>query len=116
MKTLLLAVTALVLTTAAHANTYTYMCKVGQKSYPVTVTTPYEESGGPQGLGGGVLTWRGKTYPNVKEGEGCKANFTVSRDGTNIELCAATHGYADLTVNGAEYACQMPESARGRRR
>src|SRR5215471_5161988 len=29
----------------AHAN-YTYMCRVGHKSYPVTVTTPHEAHGG----------------------------------------------------------------------
>ena len=31
--------------TAAHANTYTYMCRVGDKSYPVKVTTPNEANG-----------------------------------------------------------------------
>ena len=31
--------------TAARANTYTYMCRVGDKSYPVKVTTPNEANG-----------------------------------------------------------------------
>jgi hypothetical protein len=41
MKTILLtAVTLISMLVTAQAGTYTYMCKVGSKSYPVTVTTP----------------------------------------------------------------------------
>ena len=108
MKTrkLLFATTIAVLTTAsgAHARAYTYMCREGHNSYPVTVTTPNEASGG---LGGGTITWRGVTYPNVKSGEGCKAQFTASRNGVTVELCAATKGVANLTVGNDTFAWQM---------
>jgi hypothetical protein len=41
MKTIITTAAILAaITTAAHAEAYTYMCKVGSKSYPVTVTTP----------------------------------------------------------------------------
>jgi len=106
MRKLLFATTIAVLTTAsgAHARTYTYMCRVGHNSYPVTVTTPNETSGG---LGGGTITWRGVTYPNVKSGDDCKAQFTATRNGVTIELCTATQGVADLRVGKDEFACQM---------
>jgi len=91
---------------AAHARTYTYMCRVGQKTYPVTVTTPNEASSG--SLSGGTLTWRGTTFRNVKETGDCKANFVATRDGVTVELCAATQGVADLTVGKETFECQMP--------
>jgi len=108
MTRLLTTVAALFLTTAAHAGTYTYMCQVDDKSYPVTVTTPYERNGG---LGGGTITWRGTTFRNVKWEDDCKAKFVATRNGVTIELCAATQGVADLTVDGETFDCQM----RGRR-
>jgi hypothetical protein len=56
-----------VITTSAHASSYTYMCRVAHKSYPVQVTTPNEASGS---MDGGTITWRGTTFQNVKLGDG----------------------------------------------
>jgi len=105
--------TAVALVGPAHAKTYTYKCRVGHKLYPVTVTTPNEgDCSTPDSvcnLSGGTITWRGVTYRNVKgTQEECKAQFTATRNGVNVELCTATQGAADLTVNGDRFECQMP--------
>jgi hypothetical protein len=70
MRKLLLAAVALAaLSVTANADTYTYMCRVGPKFYPVKATTPKDS------LSGGTITWRGTVFKNVELGEGCKANF-----------------------------------------
>ena len=84
-----------VITTAAPAATYTYMCRVGHKSYPVQVTTPDEANGS---MDGGTITWRGKVFQNVKLGDGCRYNFVATRDGVTVELCTATKGVASLNI------------------
>jgi hypothetical protein len=89
MKKLIMAIVALgVLTSGANAGeSYTYHCRVGNKTYPVTVTTPDES------LEGGTITWRGVVYRNVKLAEGCRYNFhATSSDGVTLELCTATKG------------------------
>jgi hypothetical protein len=103
MKTIITTAAILAaITTAAHAEAYTYMCKVGSKSYPVTVTTPNDD------MEGGTITWRGTVYQDVKLGEGCRYNFAgVSKDGDTAELCTATKGYADLTLGRARFYCHM---------
>jgi hypothetical protein len=104
--TIIVGMAALFLTTAAHAKTYTYMCREGLKSHPVTVTTPNEAHGV---LGGGTITWKGLTYPNVKANlADCKVQFTATRNGITIELCTATQGAASLTLEGGTLPCQMP--------
>jgi hypothetical protein len=107
---LLLATALVVVATGASAESYTYMCKVGSKSYPVTVTTPSLDQ-----LWGGTLTWRGKTYRNVTATqENCKVEFQVDNRDATLILCTATRGYADLTVIdnrradlGGGYECRM---------
>ena len=90
--------------TAAHANTYTYMCRVGDKSYPVKVTTPNEANGS---MSGGTITWRGTVFQDVKLGEGCLHNFVATSDGVIAELCTATLGGANLKIGKATFECQM---------
>jgi hypothetical protein len=121
VKKLLLAGTAVVaLTTAANAGIYTYKCKVGSKSYPVTVTTPYEKNSDRPGvipnLSGGTITWRGVRYPNVSATqEDCKVLFTAKSKDADIALCTATQGYAKLSITSGgpgsdgieEYDCEM---------
>jgi hypothetical protein len=103
MKTILLtAVTLVSMLVTAQAETYTYMCKVGPKSYPVTVTTPNDDD-----MEGGTITWRGTVFQDVKLGEGCRYNFVATKDGVIAELCTATKGYADLTIGRARFYCQM---------
>src|SRR5262245_17054605 len=100
MKFLIALATTVALTGPAAAGTYTYMCRVGHKLDPVTVTTPNEGNSSSLDekkrgtLSGGTITWRGKTYRDVKETGDCKANFVASRDGITIELCTATQGVA----------------------
>jgi hypothetical protein len=93
-----------VITTAAHAATYTYMCRVGQKSYPVQVTTPNEANGS---MSGGTITWRGTACQNVELGDGCRYNFVATRDGVTAELCTATKGVASLKIGKDTFDCQM---------
>jgi hypothetical protein len=109
MRKLLIAAVALAaLAGSANAETYTYMCRVGSKSYPITVFSP---KGG--ALEGSTIMWRGKVFRDVEVGDGCKAQFFAQSDnGDALELCAATQGYASLTIGVASYDCEMP----GRRR
>jgi hypothetical protein len=106
-KMLIAAVAVLSIASTAHAKTYTYVCRVDYKLYPVTLTTPYEREDG-SGLGGGTITWRGVTFRDVKWEDDCHAKFTATRDGVTVELCTATQGVADLTVDGDTFECQMP--------
>jgi hypothetical protein len=110
MKKILLAAALVASAVPAYAETYTYICKVGSKSHPVTVTTPSFDK-----LGGGTLTWRGKTYRNVTANQDeCKVEFQVDNKDASLILCTATQGYADLTVInnhrsdlGGKYECKM---------
>jgi hypothetical protein len=119
MKTWLITLaTTVALVGPASARTYTYMCQVNDKSYPVTLTTPYEKDSSSVdatrrgSLSGGTITWRGVTFRNVKWEDDCHAKFTATRDGVTIELCTATQGVADLTVGKDTFECQMPEQRR----
>jgi hypothetical protein len=118
-KLLIALATTVALVGGAHAKTYTYMCRVHHKLYPVTITTPNEgDCSRPYSvcdLGGGTITWRGVTFRNVSATqEDCKAKFTATRNGVTVELCTATQGAAGLTVGGNtdentdEFECQMP--------
>lgn len=100
MKRLSLALALIITVLApAHAETLTYLCKVGHTPYPVTVD---EDKG--------TLTWRGETYTDLKDGEGCKAAFVATHDGVTATLCAATQGVADLVVgHDRKLDCQMPD-------
>src|SRR6516162_2062268 len=104
-KLLIALATTVALVGPAAAETYTYMCRVGDKPYPVTVTTPNEKDCHRPytvcNLSGGTITWRGVTFRNVSgTSEDCKARFTATRDSVHVELCTATQGYASLTISG----------------
>ena len=100
----LLAATAVLLTvtTAAHAEVYPYICKTtdergNTQMYPAKLD-----------LGRGTITWRGKVFGKLKETGDCKASYqATARDGSTAELCTATQGVADLTVNGVEFECNI---------
>jgi hypothetical protein len=110
MKKLLATVAILATVTSAQARDYTYMCKVDRQSYPVKLTTPNEGNGS---LEGGTITWRGQTYEDVKLGEDCKAQFlATAKDGTPVELCTATKGYADLTIGRKRFECRQKAEER----
>jgi hypothetical protein len=112
MKKLLItayiAASILLATTPAMAGTatYTYLCQVGHKSYPVTIRDSYPAPG--------TITWHRTTYRNLKAVEsGCKEEFQATSDnGVTIDLCAATQGIADLRISKSDFLCQMPMSER----
>ena len=81
------------------------MCRVGPKTYPVTVTAPDEADG--FSLEGGTITWRDMVFENVKLGDGCRYNFAAMRDGVTAELCTATQGYANLKIGAVTFECRM---------
>ena len=94
-----IACLTLVLIAPAYAgNNYDYMCRVGHKSYPVAVNGPDDCDGASC-----TITWRGKTFPNVKNVEGCKAEYA----GDGIDLCEQTKGVAKLTVGKDTFDCRM---------
>ena len=94
------AVIALSAVSAAHAETYVYMCKVGHTPYPVTVD---EEKA--------TLTWRDETYTDLTEGDGCRYSFVATHNGVTATLCTSTQGVADFVI-GHDHAldCQMPDN------
>lgn len=86
-------------TTAARPADYTYLCRVrrDRKSYPVVVN-----------LDEGTMTWRGTTFRNLRNGDGCRVNFLATSDsGVTAELCTATKGVADLKIGNARFDCQL---------
>src|SRR5262249_22794271 len=116
-KLLIALATTVALVGPATARTHTYTCRVGDKLYPVTVTTPNErDCDRPYtvcNFSGGTITWRGVTFRNVSgTSEDCKTRFTATRNGVHVELCTATQGYARLTLSGMvdedTFECQMP--------
>jgi hypothetical protein len=71
--------------TSVHAESYTYMCRVpsAHKSYPVKVD-----------IDNATLTWRGTTFRNLRQVEGCRAKYQATLNGVTAELCTATQGAA----------------------
>jgi hypothetical protein len=86
-------------TPLAHAETYTYMCKIGHgRVSPVTVN---EDN---------ALTWRGEVYKNLTVFPDCRAAWTATRNGVTAKLCTATQGVATLTIGKDDFDCQMPDN------
>jgi hypothetical protein len=108
LKTLL-ATVAILTTTLAHAENYTYMCRVDHRSYLVKLYTgKLDDCGDPKSAC--TITWRGTTFTHVKPAEDCgRAGFTATKDGVTITLCTATQGVADLQIGNKKFECQMPK-------
>ena len=88
-----------VTTAARHAEAYKYMCRVpsAHKSYPIAVN-----------IDDATLTWRGTTFQNLRQGDGCRIKFLATSDsGVTAELCTATKGVADLKIGAASFDCQL---------
>jgi hypothetical protein len=90
IKTLLIAIALVSMLVTAQAETYTYMCKDGSKTYPVKVTTPNERRTADDDMEGGTITWRGTVYQDVKLGEGCRYNFVAVRPSKSARRRKAT--------------------------
>ena len=88
--------------TSAHADTYAYICRGRDyKAYFVKIDTDSS-----------TLTWRGTTFRNLQQVEGCKAKYLATLNGASAELCTATQGAADLTIRLPKHAvarfdCEM---------
>jgi hypothetical protein len=108
MKNLLVAAAmAVAMIQAAPAATYTYMCRDHHKLYPATLDTGKDDScdGATTSC---TLIWRGSKFQNVKQGEGCCAEYLATDNGVSVDLCTATQGVADLTIDKTTFKCQMP--------
>ena len=84
--------------TSVYAESYTYMCRVpsDHKSYPARLD-----------IDNATLTWRGRTFRNLQEVEGCRVKYQATSDGATAELCTATKGVADLKLGDASFDCQL---------
>lgn len=99
MKILLVATAmAVAMIEAAYAGTFTYMCYDRHKLYAVTLDDNK-----------GTILWRGTKFQNVKQGEGCRAEYLATNNGVSIDLCTETKGVAELKIGNATFNCQMPE-------
>lgn len=93
---------------SAHADTYTYDCKVRGKLYTLKVDDESNE-----------LSWRGKTY-RIRVQENCaKYGWKAQRPGETFDFCTSTKGYADFRQNGALVRCDqkvtlIPEEFHGK--
>jgi hypothetical protein len=109
LRTAYIVTGTIIAATSAHAAavTYTYMCQDHHKTYPVTLNDPgTSDMCDPETC---TITWRGKTYPNVKLGEGCRYDFRTTDNGVIVDLCTATQGVADLAIGNKKFECQMPK-------
>jgi hypothetical protein len=115
MKTIFVAIAAIVAATAtpAQAATYVYQCCHGGV-YPdgpvyarrchgagIVGTVKVDEERG-------TLTWQGTTFTNLKvttEEPLAKYSWRATRAGLNLSI--ATKGVADLTIGKAEFSCQQ---------
>lgn len=109
MKRLLLATTtSLALIGAAHAATYTYICRDHHKAYPVTLNTGRSDDCDGT-MTHCTITWRGTTFTDVKQRPGdCRAEYAASNKGVGIDLCTSTKGVAGLMIGSQNLNCLMP--------
>ena len=86
--------------TAAHAQTLTYMCKVGSRVYPVTANVKKA-----------TLTWRGTTFRDLKKAQApdvcAKYGWTATNNGVTATLCSMTQGVGSLTIGKDDFDCQI---------
>lgn len=92
------ALMAVITTSPVYAEGYTYMCRVpsDHRSYPVRVD-----------IDNATLTWRGRTFRNLQEVEGCRVKWQATSEGATAELCTATKGVADLKIGDASFDCEL---------
>jgi hypothetical protein len=84
--------------TSVDAESYTYICRVPSehKSYPVKID-----------IDNATLTWRGTTFRNLRQGDGCRYKYEATAMGVTAELCTATQGIADLKVGKTSFDCKL---------
>ena len=87
---------------ATRVEVFPYICKTTDERGNTQMYTARLD------LGRGTITWRGKVFGKLKELNGCKAAYRgTASDGSTAELCTATQGVADLSVNGTDYECNI---------
>jgi|ERR1700678_143886 hypothetical protein len=70
---------------AVQADTYTYLCKVDGKTYPLRVDEDKN-----------VLEWRGKSYSLAVKPDCGRYGWRAEGNGTSFDFCTATQGYAAI--------------------
>jgi len=100
MTKYLIALVLALLATAAHAQTFTFMCEVGSRTYPVTGN-----------LKKATLTWRGTTFRDLKKAQipdvCAKYGYVATNKGVTATLCGATQGAGSLEIGKDTFACQI---------
>jgi hypothetical protein len=96
-------------TVAAKADTYSYLCSVGGKSYSLKVDEAANS-----------LEWRGAKY-KVSQIACGRHGWHAEGNGTSFDFCTATNGYADIEKDGKlQFQCNIKRAwwpvFRGRRR
>jgi hypothetical protein len=96
--TKLLAIAAALIATLmpaiAHATVYNYGCRTTDERGNTQLYIAKLDTGKR------TITWRGKVFKNLKQLDGCKAEFEATASNGNIvNLCTATQGVADLNVS-----------------
>jgi hypothetical protein len=75
-------------TVAAYAETYSYSCKVGGKTYPLKVDDTANS-----------LEWKGAKY-KLSEAQCGRYGWHAEGNGTPFDFCTATKGYAAIEKDG----------------
>ncbi|KIU28812.1 hypothetical protein SR39_25115 [Methylobacterium radiotolerans] len=96
MRRFIIVVTLAVLAVPAHADTFSYNCRVNGKSLKVKIDDTKN-----------TLTWRGNVY-KIKPEESCaKFGWRAERKGEAFNFCTATQGYADFQEGGKTIQCDQ---------
>jgi hypothetical protein len=96
MKRLIVIVVALLVSSAAHAFTYNYVCKDQGKPYPLKVDDKQN-----------TLMWKGTVYKIKVQRECAKFGWRAEKDGAGFDFCTATQGYADFEMRGTLIQCDL---------
>lgn len=114
LKTGLLVVGAVMTTltpqSKAETEIRTYMCTTSDhQSYPIVLNIIDNDEG--EAIDG-TMTWRGKTFRDLKQVEGCRYRYLAKHDDSFADLCTSAQGVSDLTITqpqhaAAKFNCQM---------
>ncbi len=86
---------------SAHADIYTYSCKMKGRSLPLKIDGNRRE-----------LTWMGKTYKTTElqagDQQACpRFGWRATRPGAKFDFCTATQGAADFVQDGTKVTCDQ---------
>lgn len=99
MRIILIAAWAMITTTSCGwCATYNYRCTApqGHHEYPAALDDVAH-----------TLTWRGKTFHDLRFGELGHCHYNFATKNRDVKLCGATQGLADLTIAAKSFDCQQ---------